>query len=62
VGERQRLGGLSYADLVKDDRVQALMQPYVDELNAQLASYETIKRWVLLPVDLTSRTASSRRR
>jgi len=47
------LGGLSYADLAKDDRVIAFMQPYVDQLNAQLASYETIKRWVLLPVDLT---------
>ena len=47
------LGGLSYADLARDERVQAMMQPYIDQLNAQLASYESIKRWVLLPVDLT---------
>jgi long-chain acyl-CoA synthetase len=52
-GNEHGLAGRSYADLVKDDRVQALIQPYVDQLNAGLASYETIKRWVLLPVDLT---------
>jgi long-chain acyl-CoA synthetase len=52
-GKDRGLGGASYADLARDERVHALFQPFVDELNAGLASYETIKRWVLLPVDLT---------
>jgi long-chain acyl-CoA synthetase len=33
--------------------VSALLQPYFDELNANLASYETIKYFAVLPADLT---------
>lgn len=41
------------ADLVADARVVTLFQSYVDQLNAGLASYETIKKFAFLPVDLS---------
>jgi long-chain acyl-CoA synthetase len=43
----------SYADLSKKPEVLSLMQGYVDELNKGLARYETIKKFALLPADLT---------
>lgn len=42
-----------YAELVKNPRIQALIQKMVDELNAKLASYETIKKFVILPRDFS---------
>ncbi len=30
-----------------------MIQPYIDELNAGLARYETVKKFALLPADLT---------
>jgi long-chain acyl-CoA synthetase len=41
------------ADLLADPRVVTLFQGYVDQLNARLASYETIKKFAFLPVDLS---------
>ena len=43
----------SYAELAKNARVQALFQSAIDELNAELPSFSTIKKFTLLPADLT---------
>ncbi len=47
------LEGLSYAELTRHTEAIELVQQAVDDLNATLASYETIKRFVLLSRDLT---------
>jgi long-chain acyl-CoA synthetase len=47
------LGSLGYSDLAANDQVKKLIQPYFDQLNAELPSYETIKKFALLPKDLT---------
>ncbi|TNM41291.1 long-chain fatty acid--CoA ligase [Nocardioides albidus] len=45
--------GKDYAALVNDEDVLAMVGEYVDELNAQLNRWETIKKWKLLDHDLT---------
>ena len=47
------LTNLEYGDLAKNPRVIALFQEHVDLLNKELASYESIKKFVLLEKDLT---------
>jgi long-chain acyl-CoA synthetase len=47
------LGGLEWAQLVAHDEVRKLVQTGVDEVNNGLASYETIKKFALLPQDLS---------
>lgn len=42
-----------WAELLGDPAVRQLIQGYVDELNGTLASYETIKKFALLPVDFS---------
>ena len=44
-------GGLD--DLVGRDDVRALFQPLVDQANAQLASFEQVKRFALLPTQFS---------
>ena len=46
-------GGKSYEDLVRSPDVQAMVQESVTALNSKLASFETIKRFIILPQDLT---------
>ncbi len=41
------------AKLADDDKVRAMVQAAVDELNGELARYETIKKFSILPKDLT---------
>ena len=43
----------SASALPDDDRVRGLIQGYVDGVNRDLASYETIKKFVVLPEDFT---------
>ncbi len=45
--------GLSGEHLARDERVTTLIQGYVDQVNSALASYETIKKFALLPADFT---------
>jgi len=45
--------GKDYTALVNDDAVQAMVADYVDQLNAQLNRWETIKKWKLLDHDLS---------
>jgi len=46
----------SYADIATDDRTKSLLAPIVAKLNSGLASYETIKKFALLPADFTQET------
>ncbi len=43
----------TYAELAALPETHALIQPFVDELNATSPSYATIKKFAILPVDLT---------
>ena len=43
----------TYAELGKNAKVQALFQGYIDQLNKELPSYSTIKKFIILPKDLT---------
>jgi long-chain acyl-CoA synthetase len=45
--------GKSYEELTKLPEVNALVKGYIDQLNAGLASYESIKKFAILPKDLT---------
>jgi long-chain acyl-CoA synthetase len=47
------MAGASYTEIVKSDQVQQMVGGYVEELNAKLNRWETIKKWELLDHDLT---------
>jgi long-chain acyl-CoA synthetase len=47
------LADVPYAELGRSPKVLAMLQAAVDQLNAQLPSYETIKKLAVLPKDLT---------
>jgi long-chain acyl-CoA synthetase len=50
------LGSASYADIAADDRTKSMISRFVTELNSDLASYETIKKFSLLPADFAQET------
>src|SRR5262249_8868563 len=52
-GRDNGLGELAVADLSKHAKVNELIQGYFDQLNKELPSYESIKRFAILPADLT---------
>jgi long-chain acyl-CoA synthetase len=45
--------GKSYTEVVQSDAVHKMVGDYVEELNAKLNRWETIKKWKLLDHDLT---------
>jgi len=45
--------GTPYAELVTSPQVREMVGGYVDQLNATLNRWETIKKWILLDHDLT---------
>ena len=47
------LAGKSYAEIVGSDTCLAMVTGYVDQLNAKLNRWETIKKWELLDHDLS---------
>jgi long-chain acyl-CoA synthetase len=51
--EHNGLAGKPYAEIVTSEPVHALVQRYVDELNATLNRWETIKKFVILDQDLS---------
>ncbi|MGC6510202.1 MAG: AMP-dependent synthetase/ligase [Myxococcota bacterium] len=51
--EKAGLEDLSYTDLTKHDAVRSAIQPFIDTLNSDLASYETIKKFAILPEDFS---------
>jgi len=54
--QSEQLSHLTYSDLVNHENVRALIQPHVDLLNADLARYETIKKFAILPQDFSIET------
>ncbi|GCD88421.1 long-chain fatty acid--CoA ligase [Nocardioides sp. LS1] len=51
--EENGMSGASYTDIVRSEKVHALVSGYVDDLNARLNRWETIKKWEILDHDLT---------
>ena len=47
------MAGASYAEIVSSPAAREMVQGYVDELNAKLNRWETIKKFVILPRDLS---------
>jgi long-chain acyl-CoA synthetase len=47
------MGGMAYADLVSSPAAREMVQGYVDELNAKLNRWETVKKFVILARDLS---------
>jgi long-chain acyl-CoA synthetase len=47
------LGGKSYAEIAASKEVEALIAPYIDEINKDVSPWEQVKRWKVLPADLT---------
>lgn len=45
--------GASYTEIVRSEKVRAMIGDYVEELNSHLNRWETIKKWELLDHDLT---------
>ena len=52
-GAENAMSGLSYAGLVTSPGVREMVQGYVDALNAKLNPWETIKKFLILPRDLS---------
>ncbi len=46
-------GDKSYAELVASAEVRALLEPFIAALNRELAKYETVKKFAILPRDLS---------
>jgi long-chain acyl-CoA synthetase len=47
------MAGRPYTELVKSPEVRQMVQGYIDELNAQLNHWETIKKFLILDKDLS---------
>jgi len=47
------MGAMAYPELVSSPAAREMVQGYVDELNAKLNRWETIKKFVILPRDLS---------
>jgi long-chain acyl-CoA synthetase len=47
------LAGRSYAEIAASPEAHAMVAGYVEELNSRLNRWETIKRFAVLPRDLT---------
>jgi long-chain acyl-CoA synthetase len=54
--EQNGLSGKSFEQLSKEPKVIELFQGYIDQLNAGLARFETIKKFYLVPTDFTVET------
>jgi long-chain acyl-CoA synthetase len=51
--EENGMAGASYTDIVSSDAVHTMIGGYVEELNARLNRWETVKKWEILDHDLT---------
>ena len=47
------LAGKPYAAIAASAEAKALLQTYIDQVNRELAKWETIKKFAILPADLT---------
>ena len=51
--EKNGMAGKSYRDVVTSDACREMVQGYVDEMNLRLNRWEQIKRFIILPRDLS---------
>jgi long-chain acyl-CoA synthetase len=51
--DKNGLAGRSYEEIVTSDAAHAMVQGYMDQLNAKLNRWETVKKFAILPRDLT---------
>jgi long-chain acyl-CoA synthetase len=51
--EQHDLGGKPYAEIVTSEAAREMVQGYIDELNAELNRWETIKKFTILDRDLS---------
>ena len=51
--EDQGIHGASYESLTKHDAIQSMIQEAVDKLNGEINRWETIKKFAILPKDLS---------
>jgi long-chain acyl-CoA synthetase len=51
--EKQGLGDLTYEQVTRHDKTRDMVQGYIDQLNERLNKWETIKKFKILPRDLT---------
>jgi long-chain acyl-CoA synthetase len=51
--EHHQLEGKAYSEVVKSQAAREMVQGYVDKLNTKLNRWETIKKFVILPEDLS---------
>jgi long-chain acyl-CoA synthetase len=51
--EQNDLASASYEELTKAPQVRAMIDTHIDELNSRLERWETIKRFAILPEDLS---------
>lgn len=49
--EQNGLSGLSYEQLIEHPKLKEQVEQSVAQLNASLASYESIKKWAILPIE-----------
>ncbi len=54
--KQENISFASLAELAKHEKVRALVQKYVDELNAREPSYSSIKKFTVLPQDFSQET------
>ena len=54
--EENGQSGAPYADVVKSDAVHTMVGDYIEELNAKLNRWETVKKFTILPRDLSIET------
>jgi long-chain acyl-CoA synthetase len=54
--EANSLSGTSMEELSSNEHVRGLIEPLITELNGELARYETIKKFAILPADFTQET------
>jgi long-chain acyl-CoA synthetase len=53
LARREGLGCRNVADQARHPRIQQIVQTHIDRLNADLASYEAIRRFAIAPVEFT---------
>ncbi len=51
--EENQMSGSSYTEIVSSEKVHAMVGDYVEQLNARLNRWETIKKWEILDHDLS---------
>jgi long-chain acyl-CoA synthetase len=51
--EQHGLAGRTYEEIVRSDAARDMVQGYLDQLNGRLNPWETIKKFAILPKDLT---------